>query len=647
MKFWTLLISILSTLSFNHEIRESNQNDTLFLISENGKLGYINSVGKTIIDPIYKNAQRFSEGLAPVRINGTYGYINRKGKFVLEPIYDYATRFSVGLAIVYLDGKPIVINKEGEQAFDCIYPAIEPFENGMARIRTASKEYGYIDTTGRLIIDTSYAWRGPFIDGLAVVKNHNLEEKEKTRYHHAVIDTLGNFVIPFYKYDEISDFTNGYFKVSLKSQPNDTSAQSETAIIDRNGKIIISHNSKDNCWIDDVPYCGLIKMRLNISGKPYKKGFYFDTYSHTGFMNLKGEIVINDTLIKSANNFSSNRAIARDKDFKAFIIKPDGSKLSTDSLDGIHSHMFENGYVIASYKNKEGILDTNGVFVIKPQFEEIISLDDEYFFIQKTDPNDKYGKEKLYGVCKINGKVLIPPIMEEFDKSKFSTGLLLCSIDGKLTYFNKKGKIVWQGKNNENIKPSYLNIDYMKMGYFDIRANGPIETYDDVKNLSNRIGSLKGKQKNTISVFVDTTNINANTKNHYTYPVKVFNTTNKKVLFKHQDRRLYMNIQALDKCGDWKNIEYLPRSSCGNSYGSTTLNSKHYWLFSTPKYEGDFKTKLRIELKYLDPYSDFKEYRKRKTMTAYSNEYSGSVNPGQFWREEDYMPEGIMDSYYD
>ena len=129
--------------------------------------------------------------------------------------------------------------------------------------------------------------------------------------------------------------------------------------------------------------------------------------------------------------------------------------------------------------------------------------------------------------------------------------------------------------------------------------------------------------------------------------VFIANTTKNKINFSAQDSRLYMKVQAKNSKGNWVDIEYLPSSFCGNSYHTLTLEPKYYWKFLTPVYEGDFKTKLRIELKYFDPEDKSDNHWERKEITIYSNEYDGYVNPGQFWRKRDYFPGGIMDPYLD
>ena len=39
--------------------------------------------------------------------------------------------------------------------------------------------------------------------------------------------------------------------------------------------------------------------------------------------------------------------------------------------------------------------------------------------------------------------------------------------------------------------------------------------------------------------------------------------------------------------------------------------------------------------------------RIKKELIIYSNEFDGYINPAQFWRKQDYSPNGIMDPYND
>ena len=138
--------------------------------------------------------------------------------------------------------------------------------------------------------------------------------------------------------------------------------------------------------------------------------------------------------------------------------------------------------------------------------------------------------------------------------------------------------------------------------------------------------------------------------------VFVANATGDTIRFNAQDSRLYMKMQAIDPKGVWRDIEYIPNSWCGNSYHHLDLPENHYWTFVAPVYEGNFPTRLRIELKYVDPAENIKgavkkiggldwSYRNKKELLLYSNEFEGSVNVAQFWRRPTYQANGIMDSY--
>jgi hypothetical protein len=112
------------------------------------------------------------------------------------------------------------------------------------------------------------------------------------------------------------------------------------------------------------------------------------------------------------------------------------------------------------------------------------------------------------------------------------------------------------------------------------------------------------------------------------------------VRFAAQDSRLYMNMQALDAQNNWRDIEYLPSSWCGNSYHTTALDPQHFWQFAMPVFKGIMQTRIRLKLR-------IQREDTKKQNEFYSNEVKASINPAQFWRKEDYYPNGIMDPYND
>ena len=185
----------------------------LCAIKQNGKWGYIDKKGNTVIDCIYEDAKDFSEGLAVVKKNSKCGYINNKGEVVIDFKYDSADSFSFGYGVGYIGrSKNIVIDKSGNEIINKsysmifgpisenlfiiapstgMYAVVDKDENILLDgIKQAGKKvdgyipvqqwgsgdkWGFIDEQGKLVIDYTYDFAGPFVDGLAgVVKDGNI-----------------------------------------------------------------------------------------------------------------------------------------------------------------------------------------------------------------------------------------------------------------------------------------------------------------------------------------------------------------------------------------------------------------------------------------------------------------------------------------
>lgn len=107
--------------------------ETPIRFEENKRYGYKRKDGKIICPPVLI-AGDFHEGLATISIEGQRGYINENLDVVIEPKYKYADDFSEGLALVY-DGDYSYINKCGDEIIDCgrDYEGLGPFKGGTVR----------------------------------------------------------------------------------------------------------------------------------------------------------------------------------------------------------------------------------------------------------------------------------------------------------------------------------------------------------------------------------------------------------------------------------------------------------------------------------------------------------------------------------
>ncbi len=111
--------------------------------------------------------------------------------------------------------------------------------------------------------------------------------------------------------------------------------------------------------------------------------------------------------------------------------------------------------------------------------------------------------------------------------------------------------------------------------------------------------------------------------------VVLVNVTDKQQAFNASNSRLYIIQEAKDENGEWKPIEYLPSSWCGNSYHSVVLQPKQYWEFTAPRYAGKMPTTVRFALTGTGP--------------IYSNEFEGSINPQQFSEKRQHQAGDVMD----
>jgi hypothetical protein len=245
----------------------------LAAVSKDGKYGFINQTGKVVIPLIYDYCYEFKDGLAKVRIGGyygNYGFIDKTGKEIIPPVYKAASDFKDGIAAVTNEDNTIAfIDKEGkllvQTSFkDYMGDDIQHFNEGMLPVCVYNEElegsyYGFIDTSGKLVIDAIYSDYGMimnpyrFEDGVSMVlladEDGNVKYIDKTGNYvpeprktvkgisvvyqdemYGAVDESGKQVIPFI-YPYLSNFANG---MAIASKNGKCGA------IDKAGKELIS-----------------------------------------------------------------------------------------------------------------------------------------------------------------------------------------------------------------------------------------------------------------------------------------------------------------------------------------------------------------------------------------------------------------------
>lgn len=108
--------------------------------------GYVDRTTEQVRLPFrYEVAQRFHEGLAPVRIDGRWGYIDRTGAVVIPATFDGAGRFRGDYAEIKVGDAAGVINRQGRVVLAPQFKAIVPFSGDVflaAPLTGSGRAYG-------------------------------------------------------------------------------------------------------------------------------------------------------------------------------------------------------------------------------------------------------------------------------------------------------------------------------------------------------------------------------------------------------------------------------------------------------------------------------------------------------------------------
>lgn len=114
--------------------------------------GYLDPTGATEMNPRFRSAGPFRDGLAPVRDGRHHGYIDRNEKLVIAARYSEAQPFADGLAAVKDESGWHFIDTSGERAF--AHPMLDAvrelgsFTNGLARAVFNLRASGFSMTQG-------------------------------------------------------------------------------------------------------------------------------------------------------------------------------------------------------------------------------------------------------------------------------------------------------------------------------------------------------------------------------------------------------------------------------------------------------------------------------------------------------------------
>jgi hypothetical protein len=185
----------------------------------------------------------------------------------------------------------------------------------------------------------------------------------------------------------------------------------------------------------------------------------------------------------------------------------------------------------------------------------------------------------------------------------------------------------------ETNKLENLNIKFKLRGYCyagSISNKSDIGGFGKSKNMPVDFPAYYKPKDQQVKLIAFTNQKKTFNNKYLGFTLILANSTTKDALYEGCDSRMSIIMQAKNEKGEWQNIEYLPSSWCGNSYHTITLPKNKAWVFSAPKYHGNYKTQLRFKFGQI-----------------FSNVFEGSINKEQFSVKRRYHSNNLMDPYKD
>lgn len=241
-----------SAPSFTGNEAEEFEKISLDFLAPEYKWGYINEEGKLAIEDKYDDLREFNEGLAACNLRGLWGYIDKAGNEVIPARFRTVKTFSEGIAIAQdLNNRFHLMDSKGQVIADSLeLDDASKFLEGKSVINTGDL-YGYMDKSGKIVIEPTYLTAKPFSAGLAMVQVEN---------KYGLIDNDNNPVIPieyekiWYPKESIVRFKKegkyGFINLNTKrviasGYSSATDFQNDYAVVnDGNNYLLIDKNAK-------------------------------------------------------------------------------------------------------------------------------------------------------------------------------------------------------------------------------------------------------------------------------------------------------------------------------------------------------------------------------------------------------------------
>ena len=339
---------------------------------------------KMVIDPVYEDAHRFTDGYAAVKLNGKWGYINDTGDMVIEAKYDWVGEFAEDVAVVAKLEECVTLEGVAEQVYvlylvdasgkEVQLPSIYTYENGdpmplyygdYTELNSAGTYFYCVDGVVNAG-DNPYTTKGEMI----LPRNTQMLYQEEGYPYNSfyMVDNCIDGVIPMCGYCMDGGATYQLFHMDkegniLRTLPATVTGESD--------------------WEYDyisAPHNGLFQVYMS---RYIEEGEYWD-YVY-GVQNENGE----------------------------WVLKPEYEHISA-FIGGTFAH---DDRIVASKDSKYGLFNTKGAPITAMEYDYIYPIRDGFTVAEKDGIPyimDKDGN--LYAIAGLNGETVTQAYVTSYGK---------------------------------------------------------------------------------------------------------------------------------------------------------------------------------------------------------------------------------------
>jgi hypothetical protein len=161
-----------------------DSSEYMLRVSRNGKYGFINRMGETVVEPECYSAESFSEGLAFVSGKRGRGFIDQTGEMVIQVPGGFnvggffgGRRFSEGFVCIRGGDRYGFMNRTGHIEIPVRWDSANNFSCGLAVIARNRKgaghldaEYGFIKRSGEVVVSPEWYFAASFAENYGYVQ---------------------------------------------------------------------------------------------------------------------------------------------------------------------------------------------------------------------------------------------------------------------------------------------------------------------------------------------------------------------------------------------------------------------------------------------------------------------------------------------